>query len=235
MADSRSAIARRIAVSRSASAVATSASRLMRAMSGTPHVGDVFVLVANFLDGERDHLQPHLVHVIGAGGAHAVGHHLGLLDDLFHRELPDNAAQVSFHHQPDQRFPVLRRLGEELLGRGQDRFRIGLHLDLRHCLHGDGNALLGVQVLLRSNIEGHQLQRQLTAVFHHGKDDRAVSLYDPRAAKSVHDQGLVRPGLAIEPGKDGGHEHDRRYRRPGDDEYFGWYVESHKNLLEPSK
>ena len=62
------------------------------------HVGDVLVLVAHFLDGERDHLQAHLVHVIGAGRSHAVGHHLGLFHDFFHRELADDAAQVPLHH-----------------------------------------------------------------------------------------------------------------------------------------
>ena len=71
------------------------------------HVGDVFVLVADFLDGERNHFQAHLVHVVGAGGAHAVAHHLRLLDDLFHRELADDAAQVAFHHQADQPFALL--------------------------------------------------------------------------------------------------------------------------------
>ena len=66
------------------------------------HVDDVVVLVADFLDGERDDLEAHLVHVVGAGGAHALGDHLRLLDDLLDRELADDAAQVAFHHQPDQ-------------------------------------------------------------------------------------------------------------------------------------
>ncbi len=30
----------------------------------TAHVGDVFVLVADFLDGERNHFQAHLAHVV---------------------------------------------------------------------------------------------------------------------------------------------------------------------------
>ena len=76
---------------------------------GPAHVGDVLVLVADFLDGERDDLEAHLVHVVGAGGAHAVADHLRLLHDLFHRELADDAAQVAFHHQPDQAFALLRR------------------------------------------------------------------------------------------------------------------------------
>src|ERR1022692_3734514 len=41
----------------------------------------------------------------------------------------------------------------------QHRFRVGLHFDLRHGFYRDGNALLGVEVLLRRHVEGHQLQR----------------------------------------------------------------------------
>ena len=126
------------------------------------HVGDVLVLVAHFLDGERDDFEPHLVHVVGAGGAHAVGHHLRLLDDLFDRELADDAAQVAFHHQPDQALALLRRLGQELLGRGQDRFRIRLHLDLRDRLDRHRHALLRVQILLRRDVERHQFERPLS-------------------------------------------------------------------------
>ena len=88
---------------------------------GPAHVGDVLVLVADFLDGERNHFEAHLVHVVGAGGAHAVAHHLRLLDDLFDRQLADDAAQVAFHHQADQALALLGRLGEELLGGGEDR------------------------------------------------------------------------------------------------------------------
>jgi hypothetical protein len=57
-----------------------------------PHVGDVLILVAHLFDGERNHLQPHLVHVVGAGGTHPVGNHFGLLHNLFHCELADDAA-----------------------------------------------------------------------------------------------------------------------------------------------
>jgi hypothetical protein len=39
---------------------------------GSAHIGDVFVLVPDFFNGERDDLQPHIVHIVGAGGAHAV-------------------------------------------------------------------------------------------------------------------------------------------------------------------
>src|SRR5262249_53514086 len=95
---------------------------------GAAHIGDVFVLVAYFFDRERNYLETHLVHVIGAGGAHAVADHLWLLDDLFHRELADDAAQMSFHDQANETLALFRRLGEKLLGGGKDRFRIRLHL-----------------------------------------------------------------------------------------------------------
>ena len=58
----------------------------------TAHVRDVVVLVANFLDGKRDHFKAHLVDVVGASGTHAIGNHLGLLDDLFDGELTYDAA-----------------------------------------------------------------------------------------------------------------------------------------------
>ena len=75
------------------------------------HVGDVLVFIANFLNGERNHLETHLVHVLGTGAAHAVGNHLRLLHDFFHGELADDAAQVAFHHQPDQAFALLVAFG----------------------------------------------------------------------------------------------------------------------------
>ena len=175
------------------------------------HVRDVLVLVANFLDGERDHLQAHLAHVFGAGGAHALAHHLRLLDDLLHRQLADDAAQMAFHHQADQPLALRRRLGEELLGRGQNRRLVAAHLDLRHGFHRHRDALLGVEILLRSHVEAHQLQAQFAAVLHHGKDHRAVALDDARPAESVDNQGLVGPGLAIHPGQNAQHEDQRQY------------------------
>jgi hypothetical protein len=55
---------------------------------------------------------------------YAVRDHLRLLDDLLDRELADDAAQVTFHHEADQSFALLRRLGEELLGAGEDRLLV---------------------------------------------------------------------------------------------------------------
>ncbi len=37
----------------------------------------------------------------------------GCFDDLFHRELADDAAQMAFHHQADQPFALLIGLGED--------------------------------------------------------------------------------------------------------------------------
>ena len=186
---------------------------------GPAHVGDVLVLVADFLDGERDHFEPHLVHVVGAGGAHAVADHFRLLDDLFHRELADDAAQVAFHHQADQSFALLRRLGEKLLGGGQDRLGIGLHLDLRHRFDRYRDALSCVEVLLRRDVERHQLQREQLAVLHHREDHGAAPLDDAGAAKTIHHQSLMRPGLAVQPGEHRHQKHERQNHQARDDEH----------------
>jgi hypothetical protein len=116
-------------------------------------------------------------------------------------QLADNAAQVPFHHQPDQALALLLRLGQKLLRRGQNRRLVAAHLDLRHRFHRHRHALPGVEVLLRRHVEAHQFQAQLAAVFHHGPDDRAVTLDDARAAEPVYDQGLVGPSFAIHPGQ----------------------------------
>ncbi len=184
------------------------------------HVGDVLVLVAHFLDGEGNHFQPHLAHVIGAGGAHTLAHHLGLLHDLFHRELPDDAAQVAFHHQADQAFALLISLGQELLGRSQDRLHVGFDLDLRHGLDGHRYTLLGVEILLRSHVEGHQFQRKLAADLHHRPYDGSVSLHDACAAKTVDDQRFVRTSLAVEPRQCAHQQHEHQNTQANDDPDF---------------
>ena len=94
-----------------------------------------------------------MVHVIGAGGTHAISNHLWLLYDFFHRELADDAAQMSFHHQANQSLALLISLGQKLLGCGQNGFGIRLHFDLRHRLDGDRDTLLGVEILLWRHIE----------------------------------------------------------------------------------
>src|SRR5208282_2101501 len=78
---------------------------------GLAHVGDVFVFVADLFDGERNDFEAHLVHVVGASAAHAIAYHLGLLHDFFNRELANDAAQMAFHHQPNQAFSLLIAFG----------------------------------------------------------------------------------------------------------------------------
>ena len=121
-------------------------------------------------------------------------------------------------------------LGQELLGGGQDRLRIRLHLDLRHGFHRDRHALLGVEILLRRDVERHQLQRQLAAVLHHREDHRALP-DDAGAAEAVNDQRLVRAGLAVQPG----HHHqeqDRQNSQTDNDPDFSRYSEGH-NISSP--
>ena len=108
----------------------------MRAMSGPSHVGDVFILVADFLEREAHHFEPHLAHVLRTGGTHAAADHFRLFHDLFHRELADDAAQVTFHHQANKPFPLFGPLGEELFGSGSNRNGIGFHFELRHRFDG---------------------------------------------------------------------------------------------------
>src|SRR5208283_1721850 len=172
------------------------------------HVGDVLVFVADFLQGEADDFKAHLAHVVGAGGAHAVADHFRLLDDLLDGELADDAAKVTFHDQADEAIALRGRFRKELFGGGENGFLVILHLDLRHGFHGDRDALLGVEILLRSDVEGHQLQREILAGLHHGENDRAPPGVDIRAAEAIDDQRFVRSSLAIHPGDDR-HEHQR--------------------------
>ncbi len=180
------------------------------------HVQDVLVLVADFLDRERDDLEPHLAHVVGDVGTHPVGDHLRFLDDLLDRQLADDAAEVPFHHQPDQPFAVRLVLVEELLGRGQDADRVRLDLDLGDRFDVDRHALAGVEVLLRRDIEAHQFERELTAVLEHRPDDLAAPLDDLRPAEPVDDQRLVRPHLA-EQGRYHADDEQQHEREPDDD------------------
>ena len=164
---------------------------------GLAHVGDVLVLVADLFNGEGNYLEAHLVHVIGAGGAHAIAHHLRLLDNFFDGELSDDAAQMAFHDQADQAFALLIAFGEELLGRGKNRLFVGLYLDLRHGFDGDGYALFGVQILLRSHVERHEFERKVFAVLDHRKNDGAVSLNHAGSTKAIDDQRFMGSRFAI--------------------------------------
>ena len=182
------------------------------------HVGDVFVLVAHLADGEGDDLETHLAHVVGAGGAHALGHHLRLFHNLLNRQLADDAAQVTFHDQADETLALVGRLGEELLGGGKDRLLVGADLDLRDGLDRNGDALLGVEVLLRCDVEAHQFEGQFPGVFNNRKDNGTVALDDARAAKTVDDQSFVGTSFAEHAGKGGQDEQGDENRKPDDDE-----------------
>ena len=104
---------------------------------------------------------------------------------------------MAFHHQADQAFTLLIGFGEELLGRGEDGLLVRLHLDLSDGLDGDGDALLGVEILLRGHVERHELERKALAVFDHRKDDRAVSLDHAGSAKAVNNQRFIWPRFAV--------------------------------------
>ena len=131
----------------------------------------------------------------------------GSLHRLFHTELSDDAPQVPFHNQPDQRQPVRIGLGEKLLSGSLDRFGIGLHLDLRHRFHGDGDALPGVEILLRRDVKGHQFERQRLARLDQREDDGSTALDHSRAAKAINEQRLVGQRLREKPRK---HTHDKQ-------------------------
>ena len=145
---------------------------------------------------KRDDFESHLAHVVHAGGAHALGDHLGLFDDLLDGELTDDAAQMAFHDEADEAFALVGRFGEELFGRSEDGLLVGADLDLRDGFNGYSDALLGVEILLRGDIEAHEFERELAGVFNDGKDDGAATLDNARAAKTVDDDGLVRAGFA---------------------------------------
>src|SRR5579875_3402824 len=98
---------------------------------------------------------------------------------------------MALHHQANESFTLRRRLGEELFSSSQNGFLIRTYFDLRYCFHRYGHALFCIKVLLRRDIERHELQRKLAAAFHHRKDDRAMALNDPWSTKAVDDEGLI--------------------------------------------
>jgi len=181
------------------------------------HVQDVFVVVTHFLDGEGDDFQSHLAHVIGNVGAHPVGHHLGFLDDVLDRQLADDAAQVAFHHQTDERLALFGRFVQKLLGCGQDTDRVGLDLDLGNRFHIDGHPLRRIEVLGGRDIETHQLQREFARLLDQRPDDASPALDDFGAAKSIDDERLVRPDFVEELGRHEEEQKDHRDQADNDD------------------
>src|SRR5262249_2614514 len=165
------------------------------------HIGDVLVLVANFLDGEAHDFESHLGHVTGASAAHAVTDHFRFLDDLLDGELADDAAEMAFHDQANEPFELLGPLGQELFGGGADRHGIGLHLELGDGFDGHRNALVGVHTLLRRDVKGHQLERELTAVLEHRQNDRSAAFDNASAAQAVNYKRFVRTRFAQQAGE----------------------------------
>src|SRR5580698_7442291 len=184
----------------------------------TAHIGDVFVFVAHLFNREADYFEALLGHVAGVGGAHAVGNHLRLFDDLFDRELADDAAEVTLHHQADEDFALLGALGEELFGRGANRHGIGLHFDLRDGFDGDRYALLRVETLLGRDVKRHQLEREFLARLHHRPNDGAAALHDPRfGSGSVDDQRFVRAYFPVHPRERRHEENDGEDQKTAND------------------
>jgi len=123
---------------------------------------------------------------------------------------------VTFHDQTDEAFALLIRLGEKLLGRSQHRFAIGFHFDLGYGFDRHGDALFRIKILLRRHVERHQFQGKILANLHHGKHERAMSLHDASSAQAVHDERLVRPRFAIEPGHAAHQEQDDHHSQPNE-------------------
>src|SRR5712664_2174268 len=198
-----------------------------------PHVGDVFVLVAYFLDREADDFQPHLAHVVGAGGSHAVANHLGFFHNLLYGELADDASKMAFHHQADQGLTLFWPLGKELLGGCEDGLLVVLHFDLRYGFNRHGDALFCIQTLLRGDVQRHQLQRKIPAGLHHRKNQSPFSAVDLRPSHAVSDQSFIRPDFSIHLG-DHDHDHQKsKNEKPGDDYHFVWQPE-HKASFSTS-
>jgi hypothetical protein len=132
---------------------------------------------------------------------------------------------VAFHDQPDQAFALFVALGEELLGRGPDRFVVGLDLDLGDRFDRHRHALPGVEILLGSHVEGHELEGKIAAVLDHGEHDRAATGDHALAAKAINNQRFMRARLAVEPGQHAHHEQDCQHRQSRYDPDFHWYAE----------
>ena len=184
---------------------------------GSTHVVDVLRSCRDFLDRKRDHLETHLGDVVGDVAAHPVGHHLGLLDDLLDGQLADDAAKVAFHDEANQRFALRRRFGQELFSRRPDGIGSRLDLELRHRLDVHRDALIGVEILLRRDIEAHQLEAELLRAVNQWQDQLRAPLHDVRAAKPVANQRLVRSDLAEHPGERGEKNDHDRGGKSGDD------------------
>ncbi len=185
------------------------------------HVSNELVLVAHLFDGERDDFEAHLGEVRGAGVAHLLAHHLRLFDDLLDGELADDTAQMALHHQANQRLPLVEGLAQELLGGRADAGVVVAHLELRNGLDPHRDTLIRVEILLRRDVERHQLQREPLRPLDDREDERAAADDDARQlGATVDDQRLVRPDFDITRGQrrdQQDHEHDRCHHRDAQD------------------
>ncbi len=111
---------------------------------------------------------------------------------------------------------VLRRLAQELLGGGQDALAVRAHLELRHRLHLHRDALIGIEILLRRDIERHQLQREQLRFLHERDDQRAAARQDALATRAIDDQRLVWANLAIHAPIQVEDEQHRNHRKDDD-------------------
>src|SRR5579863_6490489 len=142
VAASRSASARLMVVSRSASAVATSASRLIRATSGRPMLAMYSFLSLTSLMVKEITSSPILL----ISSAQVERMRSETISGCF-----TISSTVSWpmmprrwpHHQADETLTLLVRLSQELFGRSEDGFGVRFYFDLGDGFDGDGDALLG--------------------------------------------------------------------------------------------
>ena len=151
---------------------------------------------------KRDHFKAHLVHIVRAGGAHAVAHHFRLFHDLFHGNcpmMPRRWPSITRRISASRSLSVLVRNCSAAV---MMRFGIGLHLDLRHGFDRDRDALLACRdPVAGATSKAHQFQRQTFHCFHH-----RVRMTVPRPLmtcvppKAIDHQRLMRTRLAVQPG-----------------------------------
>src|SRR5262249_25098178 len=92
--------------------------------------------------------------------------------------------------------------------RRQDTDLIRFHLDLGDGFDFDGDALSRIEVVLRYDVETHQLERELARLLDHRPDDATAADDDLGAAEPVDDQRLVGADLAEHRGDERQDEHD---------------------------
>ena len=229
MAEARVASARLMAMSRSASAAATSASRLMRAMSGRPMLVMYSFLSRTSFKVKLTTSSPILLMSsaqVERMRSPTISGSLTICSTVSWPMMPRRWPSITRRIRPSR---CCGRLGKELFGGGENGLFVILHFDLRDGFDGDRDALIGIEALLRSDVEGHQLQREIPAGLHHRKNNGASSRVNIGSADAVDDERFVWPGFAIHSGDDR-HEHQEHHDQdPGPDDHVHWQPE-HKDL-----